>query len=315
MESNLTEDEMSRFIQLCLSDDDVPESELQTLEDIMKTEGARAKEVALRLMDERMIRSWFRSEADTCFISEVQKRLNIRFKDREFIEAVMSKVEEGIITSSVGDAGKEVVKQEIKSVSILKYIFVPFLAAVIYVGVFRTDFIKAFFIDAESFMMTVQDMDGQPAIISGEKRKTVILKMLIKPGDTLNTGSQETMTLRYPDHTSVEVLANSNLILVKSTASKEILFLQGSIKLNVLLQAEGSPFTVQTRYGSVRINTGVVNIFLRDGKDFIEVLGGSVVVEQAGGENSKKVLAGQNVTVSEQDILVMKRELKRNREK
>jgi hypothetical protein len=314
MEASLTEDEMGRFIQVCLSDDDVPESELKTLEDIMKTESTRAKEIALRLIDENMIRSWFRSEADTYFISEVQKRLKIRFKDREFIEAVMSKVEAGINSSTAGEAGKEVIKQEIKSVSILKYIFVPLLAAVIYASVFHIDFIKAFFVDAESFMMTVQDMDGQPSVISDEKRKSVVLKMLIKPGDTLNTGSKETMTLRYPDHTNIEILGNSNLILVKSTTSKKLLFLQGSIKLNVLPQPEGAPFMLQTRYANVRISGGITSISLRDGKDLIEVFSGSLVVEHSNG-HSQQVLAGQDVSISEQDIVVVERESKRKREK
>ena len=89
-DTQISEEEISHFIQLCLSDEDVPEDDLKTIESIMESESSRAKDIALRLLDESMIRSWFRSEADTVFINEVQKRLNIRFKDREFIEAVMS---------------------------------------------------------------------------------------------------------------------------------------------------------------------------------------------------------------------------------
>ena len=115
-ETQISEEEITHFIQLCLSDEDVPEEDLKTIENIMESESTRAKDIALRLLDESMIRSWFRSEADTVFINEVQKRLNIRFKDREFIEAVMSKVEEGMHSNPTeGETGESVAKEEIKS--------------------------------------------------------------------------------------------------------------------------------------------------------------------------------------------------------
>ena len=176
----LDEEQISTFIQLCLSENDVPDEELKQLEKIMDSDSTRAREIALRLLDENMIRSWFRSEADSSFINEVQKRLNIRFHDKEFIDAVMSKVEDGISKSSIGEAGVSHAKEEIKPISMLKYIFVPLAAVLIYLGLFHFDFIKSIFRDAESHMMTVQQLEGRPTLISANKRKNVIRKMIIK---------------------------------------------------------------------------------------------------------------------------------------
>ena len=304
-DEQLSEDEISRFIQVCLSDDDVPEDELATLEGIMQTESQRAKDIALRLLDESMIRSWFRSEADTVFINEVQKRLDIRFKDREFIEAVMSKVEEGISSSTPGEAGEAVVKEEIKSVSMMKYILAPIIAAVLYLCIFQMDFIKAFFRDAESFMMTVEDISGQPNVISQGKRKTVVLKMLIKPGDTLNTGSKEKVILKYPDQTTVELGPDTNVILVESGVVKELQHLSGKLKLSVHPQGEKTPFTVHSNNADVRISEGITSISVQDKEDLIEVLSGSVIIGQPGMGNNQQFSAGRKVSVSKDNIHVL----------
>ena len=72
MEQEFTDDKLERFIQACISEQDVPEDDLETLEGIMQTQSQKAKDIAMRLLDESMIRSWFRSQADTSFINEVQ---------------------------------------------------------------------------------------------------------------------------------------------------------------------------------------------------------------------------------------------------
>lgn len=206
-EAALSEEKVAHYIQLCLSEEEVPDEELQSLNELMKTNSSKAKEVAVRILDENMIRNWFRSEADTVFINEVQKRLKLRFQDSEFISAVMSKVHEGLEDVATGEGGAATAKDELKSVSMLKYILVPIIAFIAYVGIFNSDFIKAFFANEDSFIMTVEDLRGKPTVLNNDKRKTALLKMIVQPGDTLNTGSGQVQdknwddSLYFPDQT------------------------------------------------------------------------------------------------------------------
>ncbi|MCM8529385.1 MAG: FecR family protein [Lentisphaeraceae bacterium] len=296
-EAALSEEQVAHYIQLCLSEEEVPDEELQTLNEIMNSSSVKAKEIALRLLDENMIRNWFRSEADTVFINEVQKRLNIRFRDSEFISAVMLKVHEGL-DASVGEAGESVVPDEVKSVSMIKYIFVPIIALIVYVGLFQSDFIKAFFVNEDSFIMTVDDLRGKPTVLSEDKRKTVLLKMIISPGDTLNTGTDHELKLKYPDHTAVEIFENSNAQIVKSDSKKEIQMLRGSLKASVIPQQQKAPFTVHTTFGTIRIVEGMAKISISDDLDIIETQSGEVLIEHASNGATQKAKPGQVFALS-----------------
>lgn len=297
MSNALTEEQVAHYIQLCLSEEEVPDEELKTLNEIMNTNSESAKEIALRLLDENMIRNWFRSEADTVFINEVQKRLNIRFRDSEFISAVMLKVHEGL-DASVGEAGESAVPDEVKSVSMIKYIFVPIIALIAYVALFQSDFIKAFFVDEDSFIMTVNDLRGRPTVISEDKRKTVLLKMIINPGDTLNTGTGQELKLKYPDHCGVEIFQNSNAIIVKSESKKEIQMLRGSLKVSVIPQQQKTPFTIHTTFGTIKIVEGMAKITISDDLDIIETQSGQVIIEHASNGSTQTAKPGQVFTIN-----------------
>lgn len=298
-ESALSEEQVAHCIQLCLSEDEVPDEELRTLNDLMKTNSDKAKDIAVRILDENMIRNWFRSEADTVFINEVQKRLNIRFRDSEFISAVMTKVHEGL-DATVGDGGDSVVKDEVKSVSMLKYILVPIVAFIAYVGLFHSDQIKTFFVDADSFIMTVDDFKGQPTVISENKRKTALLKMVIRPGDTLNTGTGQSMKLKYPDHTGIEVRENSNAVIVESESRKEIQLLRGGLKISTTPQHE--PMTIHTTFGIIKIKEGMAEISLSETSDAVQVLSGSVIIEHATSDIVKNATPGKSFSLSNEGM-------------
>ncbi|MCM8539172.1 MAG: FecR family protein [Lentisphaeraceae bacterium] len=293
----LSEEQVAHYIQLCLSEEEVPDEELKTLNEIMSTNSESAKEIALRLLDENMIRNWFRSEADTVFINEVQKRLNIRFRDSEFISAVMMKVHEGL-DASVGEAGESVIPDEVKSESMIKYIFVPIIALIAYVAFFQSDFIKAFFVNEDSFIMTVDDLRGKPTVISEDQRKTVLLKMIIAPGDTLSTGTSHELKLKYPDRSAVEIYENSNALIVKSESKKEIQMLRGSLKVSVIPQSEKTPFTIHTTFGTIKIVEGMAKISISDDKDVIETQSGQVFIEHASNGTTQTAKPGQVFTLS-----------------
>ena len=304
-EAALSEEQVAHYIQLCLSEEDVPDEELQTLNDIMKTNSSKAKDIAVRILDENMIRNWFRSEADTVFINEVQKRLNIRFRDSEFISAVMTKVHEGL-DASEGEGGEAVVNHEVKSVSMFKYILVPIIAFIAYVTLFHSDFIKAFFVDADSFYMTVDDLHGQPTVLSEDKRKTALLKMIVRPGDTINTGLKHELKLKYPDHTLVEVKENSNAVIVNSESKKEIQLLRGALKLSVTPQP--SPVTVHTTFGIIKISEGMAIITLSEDNDLIEILSGSVILEHSSMDVVKNATPGQKFSITNEGMEEVKTE-------
>lgn len=298
----LSEEKVAHCIQLCLSEEEVPDEELQSLNELMKSNSSKAKEIAVRILDENMIRSWFRSEADTVFINEVQKRLKLRFQDSEFISAVMSKVHEGLEDVTSGEAGQSVVKDEVKSVSMLKYILVPVIAFIAYAGLFHSDFIKAFFANEDSFLMTVDDLRGKPTVLNDDKRKTALMKMIIHPGDTLNTGNDQELKLKYPDYSTIEVKDNSSALIVKSKTKKEIQLLRGSLKVSAVKQNAKTPMTIHTSFALIKITEGMAGIALSDTSDFIEVLSGSVLIEHASANISKSAGPGQKFAVSSEGV-------------
>ena len=302
-ESALSEEQVAHCIQLCLSEEEVPDEELKTLNDLMNTNSDKAKDIALRILDENMIRSWFRSEADTVFINEVQKRLNIRFQDNEFISAVMSKVHEGLEDVATGESGVATDPDEVKSVSMLKYILVPIIAFVAYVGLFHSDFIKAFFVDEDSFTMTVDDLKGKPTVLNNDKRKTALLKMVVHPGDTLNTGNAQELKLKYPDYSSLEIMDNTSALVVKSESRKELQLLRGSCKVSIVKQSAGAPMTIHTSFAVIKITEGMAKIALSDTNDFIEVLSGEAVIEHVSANIVKNATPGQKFTISNEGVI------------
>ena len=299
----LSEEKVAHCIQLCLSEEEVPDEELQSLNELMKSNSNKAREIAVRILDENMIRNWFRSEADTVFINEVQKRLKLRFQDSEFISAVMSKVHEGLEDVATGEGGAAAAKDEVKSVSMIKYIFVPIIALAVYVGIFNSDFIKAFFTDEDSFLMTVDDLRGKPTVLNNDKRKTALLKMIVRPGDTLNTGNSQELKLKYPDYSSVEVKDNTSAMVVKSDSRKELQLLRGTLKVSAVKQDAKSPFTIHTSFGIIKITEGMALISLSDTQDFIEVLSGTAVIEHNTANINKSAGPGQKFTISNDGVV------------
>ena len=138
--------------------------------------------------------------------------------------------------------------------------------------------------------------------------------MLIKPSDTLNSGFNERIYLKYPDQTKVELNPSTSAILVKSYTSKEMQLLNGSIKLSVTPQQEDTPMIVQSAYASVRISEGVTIISLLGDMDSILVLSGSATVEHANGTDTKTVTAGNFLTLDQEQFFEIEKIKKEKRE-
>lgn len=304
IEQEFPQEKLERFIQACLSEEDVPENDLETLESIMTTQSQKAKDVALRLLDESMIRSWFRSQADSSFINEVQRRLNIRFQDQDFIQAVMHRVKENI-DSTEGDPGATLHKDPIKSVSMLRYIVVPLFAALLYISFVHHETIRNFFSDSESAIMTVDDFRGQPGIISSGKSKSAILKQIIRPGDTLNTEKNETLKLRYPDESVLEVHQSSSLVIVDSGAQKTLQILRGTLKAIINEQHEDSPLVIKTSYGDLQIVNASILMQTHDDSATLKVLTNSAFFLHPGTDKTVKVRQGQTAIVDSSGIQIL----------
>ena len=306
MAQELTQEKLEQFIQACISEQDVPEHDLQTLEEIMSTQSQKAKEVAMRLLDESMIRSWFRSQADTSFISEVQRRLNIRFQDQEFIQAVMHRVKENI-DAKEGAPGATLHKDPVKSVSMLRYILVPLCAALLYISLVHHETIMNFFSDSESTLMTVEDFNGQPTVISSGKSKGTILKQIIRPGDTLNTEKNESFKLRYPDESVLEIHQNSSLVIVDSSSQKTLQILRGTLKASIKEQKNPLPFSVKTSYGDLLVIYGEILMQLTDNSTTIKVLKDSAIFIHPASDKTIKVSSGQTAEIDNSGIKILEK--------
>ena len=193
----------------------------------------------------------------------------------------------------------------------LKYILVPLAAALIYAGVFQLDFIKTYFHDAESYMMTVQTLEGRPTLISSNQRKNVILKMLVKPGDTLNTAFKEKIILKYPDQTALTLEADTSLMLMESTDTKELQFLRGILQIDTEVQSEEAVLTVHTALTDIKIVQGSCRISLRGDKELIHVISGFIIIRNTSQGVEQKVTGGHYVTVHGNNLKVDKNQKKR----
>lgn len=304
MAQEFTQEKLEQFIQACISEQDVPESDLQTLEEIMSSQSQKAKEVAMRLLDESMIRSWFRSQADSSFINEVQRRLNIRFQDQEFIQAVMHRVKENI-DANEGAPGATLHKDPVKSVSILRYILVPLCAALLYISFVHHETIMNFLSDSESTLMTVEDFNGQPTVISAGKSKSTILKQIIRPGDTLNTEKNQTFKLRYPDESILEIHQNSSLVVVDNSSQKTLQILRGTLKASIKEQNEALPFSVKTPYGELMVINGELLMQLTEDSTTVKVLKNYATFVHPGSDKIIKVRSGQTAEVDNTGVKIL----------
>jgi hypothetical protein len=292
----INEEHMEHYIHLCLSEQDVPEEELDQLEEIMNTHSQKAKDIALRLLDESMIRSWFRSQADISFINEVQRRLNLRFQDQDFVKAVMHRVKESIDATN-GQTGATLHHEQVKSVSILKYIIAPLCAAILYVAFVHHEAVLNFFTDSDSFFMTVDDMNGRPGVISEGKNKDVILKMVIRPGDTLSTNSSDILKMRYPDNSQIDLHANTIAVVVDAGSRKELQLLRGSIQSTITPQNDEAPLTIKVSFAEIQTVSGKNYIQLKDGLATVKVLDGSAKIDHPGSDRVVKLQAGETAII------------------
>ncbi|MCH2208757.1 MAG: FecR family protein [Lentisphaerales bacterium] len=304
MAQEFTQEKLEQFIQACISEQDVPESDLQTLEEIMSSQSQKAKEVAMRLLDESMIRSWFRSQADSSFINEVQRRLNIRFQDQEFIQAVMHRVKENI-DANEGDPGATLHKDPVKSVSMLRYILVPLCAALLYISFVHHETIMNFFSDSESTLMTVEDFNGQPTVISSGKSKGTILKQIIRPGDTLNTEKNQTFKLRYPDESTLEIHQSSSLVAVDNNSQKTLQILRGTLKASIKKQKESLPFSVKTSFGELLVIYGDVLMQLTEDSTTVKVLKNNATFIHPATDKTVKIRLGQTAEIDNSGIKIL----------
>ena len=296
-DTEFSDDKLEAFIQACLSEQDVPEADLKTLENLMATQSSKAQKIAMRLLDESMIRSWFRSQADTSFINEVQRRLDLRFQDQEFIQAVMHRVKNNV-DSAEGTPGATLHKDSVKSVSMLRYILVPFCAALLYIGLVHNEALMEFFSDSERFMLTVEAYEGKPEIISAGKNQHAILKMIIRPGDTLNTDKLESLILKYPDESLLQIPEHSSFVIVNSQTQKSLQLLRGTIHAIIKKQNEQTPFVIKTSFGDVNLIHGELSIEIKDDSLTIKALKNSVDFYHAVSNQTIKIRQQQTVLVN-----------------
>jgi len=127
--------------------------------------------------------------------------------------------------------------------------------------------------------------------------------MIVRPGDTLNTGNGQELKLKYPDYSSVEVKDNTSALIVKSETKKEIQLLRGSLKVGIVKQDAKAPMTIHTSFAVIKITEGMAVVSLSDTQDFIEVLSGEAVIEHASANIIKNAGPGQKFTISNEGIV------------
>ncbi len=297
------DDTAESHIQACLLQDEVPDADLKALEAMLRTNSDMAKALALRLLDDRLIRNWFRSEADPSFIDQVRRRLELHFDDPAFVAAAMGRIQDAVLAGE-GTPGATVRKAAVSRYSAAKYLLVPLIAAVLYVVLAHGHHIVAWFHDTTNEVMTVEDFAGAPKVVTAEKEKDVIRKLLVHPGATLVTAKDESISLGYPDESRLDLGSQSELALGMEPGRKRLELLTGRLELSIAGQPKDTPLLLATPHGEVLIAGGRVRITSAADVDRVTVVEGTVQVRKLTGGDPIRVPAGHEASVRPKQIIV-----------
>lgn len=289
---HLSDNDAERYIQACLSQDDVPEEDLEALEKLLEKDNEKAKEIALRLIDESMMRSWFRSEEDISFVDVVQQRLQLRFNDPSFVTAAMDKIHDNM--DAIPGTPGETIKQEPETKLQAWYLIIPIGAALIY-------FLLAYhgqlrnLIFGNTMAPKITQITGS---VVAEPDLSLKKDVNIDPGTDLTTGSDGSIALIYLDGTMLSVEPDSRFSISESKSGKRLRLKAGELGMNIASQKVD--LILLTPLGRLSTKQANVRITVGGSIETIEVTSGSAVLQRLR-HNEKAQLAKGQAAVLQKD--------------
>ena len=108
----------------------------------------------------------------------------------------------------------------------------------------------------------------------------------LQPGDTLDSGANSSLTLRYADGSLVRLYSNTHLVLNQTERNRSLFLSAGATDLRVQAQSEGNGFTVCTSYLEARVSGTEFRVMTDSNGSWVGVKSGraQVVRSRANGE-------------------------------
>jgi len=294
----LTDQDIERFVQACVQDEAVPDAELQTFRHFLESDTPKAREVALRLVDERLIRGWFRSEADGGFVRSVSRRLQEQSFDTPSSEAKLDPAALQADPGRPGPRGHAVPK--VRKYTFLKYLLVPLAAVLLYLVFVAVNQMRQNRDTgvADPAIAAAAVVRGQVSVLSGQARQPLEPGATIRANDIVHTGAGAAATLRWSDGSEVQLGTDTEAALTLTGGALHLHLRRGSAIVKVVPQPDGRPALITTTLSQMGCNEGGASLDSTAERDRVRVAAGSLTVQRIADGASVTLTTGQSLEVN-----------------